>query len=61
MPFFFLHGSRRNLYMTSVNSTELNVPKLRGGFIIFRAVIINSLLVESRESGENINLNLATV
>lgn len=47
--------------MTSVNSTELNVPKLRSGFIIFRAVIINSLLVESRESGKNINLNLATV
>lgn len=47
--------------MTSVNSTELNVPKPRSGFIIFCAVIINSLLVESRESGKNINLNLAIV
>lgn len=49
-----------DLYMTSVNSTGLNVPKLLSGFIIFCAIIINSLLVESRESGKDVNLNLAT-
>lgn len=60
MPFFFLHRSSGNLYMTSVNSTGLNVPKPLSGFIIIRVVMINSLLVESRESGQNVNLNFAT-
>lgn len=57
--FFSLHRSSGDLYMTSDNSTGLNVPKLLSGFTIFRAVMINPLLVELRESGKNVNLNLA--